>query len=111
MGFDFSASLVEKANNNKACLLSKGHEGKSITFEVGNAKTYRLNSEPYVLFMFNPFGWDTMKHFLENNIDVLRKTKSWLLYANDVCVNDIAKYENISARATFFNLSVVNFGS
>ena len=42
-----------------------------------------------------------MKVFIENNIDILRATKSLLLYANDVCVNDIGKYGRIVSRDGF----------
>lgn len=109
-GFDFSAALIEAANKNKSRLLAQGNNVESITFEVGDAKYYRLPQEPFVMFMFNPFGWKTMKVFIENNIDILRATKSLLLYANDVCVNDIGKYGRIVSRDGFYNLSVANFG-
>lgn len=32
--------------------------------------------------MFNPFNGDVMRAFLLNNIDILRKTKSVIGYAN-----------------------------
>lgn len=108
-GFDFSASLIEAANQNKKQLSSWGGRVESISFERGDAKSYRLPQEPLVMFMFNPFGWKTMKVFIENNLDVLRDTKSLLLYANDLYVNDIAKYAKILSRDDFYNLSVAEF--
>jgi SAM-dependent methyltransferase len=109
-GFDFSTSLVEAAEKNKQNLLSRGVSVESISYEVGDAKRYRLPQEPLVMFMFNPFGWETMKVFIENNIDALRKTNSLLLYANDIYVNDIANYGKILSRDDYYNLSVVEFG-
>lgn len=109
-GFDFSASLIKTAEENKRQLLLLGGNVKPLAFEVGDAKSYRLPQEPLVMFMFNPFGWETMKVFIENNIETLRKTKSLLLYANDIFISDIAEYGKILSRDDYYNLSVVGFG-
>lgn len=110
IGFDFSSSLISIANKNNENIRTSYVSNKPILFEVGDAKNYRLLDEPLVLFMFNPFGWETMRIFIENNADVLRKNKSILLYANDICVNEIVKYGRVLSRDDFFNLSIVEFG-
>jgi hypothetical protein len=79
-------------------LISQIDRFESIPFEVGDARTYRAPEEPIVLFFFNPFGWETMRAFFENNIDTLKKTKSFLLYANDICINEILNYGKLLSR-------------
>lgn len=109
-GFDFSASLIEAANKNYDHLVMQGHSVDSLSFEIGDARSYCLKpNEPTVMFMFNPFGSETMKIFIENNIDALRATHSLLLYANDLCIGDLEAYGTVLSRDDFYNLSVIGF--
>ena len=67
-----------------------------------------MESKSYLLFMFNPFGIDTMQNFINNNLDVFKENKSIILYANDLHINEIKGYEKIN-RDDDFNLSALIF--
>ena len=68
----------------------------------------KYNMKSYLLFMFNPFGIDTMQNFINNNLDVFKENKSIILYANDLHINEIKGYEKIN-RDDYFNLSALIF--
>lgn len=110
LGFDFSPSLLKLAKFNKKHIGSQGTNISNFVLESGDAKTYQLPDQPMVLFLFNPFGWQTMEPFLNNNINVLRKNNCIMLYVNDVCINEIAKVATVLSRDEFFNLAVISFG-
>jgi SAM-dependent methyltransferase len=109
-GFDFSSSLIGLASKNKKIISNNGVDTSSISFEIGDAKQIKIQDKRYAVFMFNPFGWETMSEFVSNNIEVLRKNKSVILYANDICVNNLLEFGRIVKRDDIFNLSVIAFG-
>ncbi len=109
IGFDFSANLIKHAFLNKNILYGQSQDGHSLHFQVADANTFHVPSGKVILFLFNPFGWKTMKLFIENNIVALRKTESLMLYANDLHINEVTGYAKLIARDQFFNLSVVKF--
>ena len=109
-GFDFSSSLIGLANKNMKIINRNGFDTSSISFEIADAKQIKLQDKRYALFMFNPFGWETMSEFLSNNIEVLRKNNSVILYANDTCVGNLLEFGRLVKRDNFFNLSVIAFG-
>jgi len=103
-GFDFNQDLIDKAK-----LILKDLElDENIEFEFKNANEKLLESKPYILFMFNPFGITTMQNFINNNLDVFKENKSIILYANDLHINEIKGYEKIN-RDDYFNLSALIF--
>ena len=103
-GFDYNEDLISKA---KLMLNDLGLE-RQIEFEIKNAKKKTLESKPYLLFMFNPFGINTIQYFIDNNIEVLKTNKSIIIYANDLHVNEIKGYKKIN-RDNYFNLSTIIF--
>lgn len=109
-GFDFSSSLIGLANKNIKIINRNGFDTSSISFEIADAKQIKLQDKRYALFMFNPFGWETMNEFLSNNIEVLRKNNSVILYANDTYVGNLLEFGRMVKRDNFFNLSVIAFG-
>lgn len=109
-GFDFSSSLIGLANKNIKIINRNGFDTSSISFEIADAKQIKLQDKRYALFMFNPFGWETMNEFLSNNIEVLRKNNSVILYANDTYVVNLLEFGRMVKRDNFFNLSVIAFG-
>jgi len=109
-GFDFSSSLIGLANKNKKIIGKNGTDPSDILFEVGDAKKIKIPSKRYAIFMFNPFGWKTMNGFISNNIEALRKNKSVILYANDICIDNLLEFGSIVKRDDLFNLSVIAFG-
>ncbi|MDB2329279.1 class I SAM-dependent methyltransferase [Candidatus Arcticimaribacter forsetii] len=103
-GFDFNQDLIDKAK-----LILKDLElDENIEFEFKNANEKLLESKPYILFMFNPFGITTMQSFINNNIVTLKTNKSIILYANDLHINEIKNCDEIY-RDDYFNLSVIVF--
>tara|TARA_Y100001935_G_scaffold188461_1_gene156817 strand:+ start:2556 stop:3221 length:666 start_codon:yes stop_codon:yes gene_type:complete len=108
-GFDFSSSLIGLANKNKNIINRNGADTSSISFKIADARSIKLQDKRYALFMFNPFGWQTMYELVSKNIEVLKKNNSVILYANDVCVGKLSKYGRIVMRDDFYNLSVVAF--
>ena len=109
MGFDISQNLIKIAKINKYRILSHIPRAEQIEFRCMDARSIVLPDEPNVLFMFNPFGWDTLSSFLENNIKNLRKNRSFLIYANDILAAKALKYGAIVCRDDYFNLSVISF--
>ena len=103
-GFDYYEDLISQA---KLMLKDLGLEIQ-IEFEIKNAKEKILESKPYLLFMFNPFGINTIQCFIDNNIEVLKSNKSIIIYANDLHVNEIKGYKKIN-RDNYFNLSAIIF--
>ena len=105
LGFDFDSRLIEFAKIN--CLK---YEDKNVNFFVEDARYYRLPNKPLCLFMFNPFGLNTLKAFIDNNIQVLRDNKSLLLYANDIQLTVLQPYAKCLGRDVKYNLSAWKFG-
>ena len=51
-----------------------------------------------------------MSIFIKNNLEILRKTDSLLMYANDICVEEMLDYGAVVERDPFYNLSLISFG-
>ena len=109
-GFDFSAKLIGLAENNKVIASNNDFDISKIDFEVSDAKKVKFQNERNAIFMFNPFGWETMSIFIKNNVEIFKETKSVLLYANDICIEEILDYGAIVERDNFYNLSLISFG-
>lgn len=109
LGFDISQNLIKIAKINKYRILSHISRAEQIEFRCMDARNIMLPHEPNVLFMFNPFGWETLSTFLENNIKNLRKNRSFLIYAKDILGAEPLKYGVMVCRDDYFNLSVISF--
>lgn len=104
-GFDYSTQLIVTGNK----IINQLDKQNSINLFVGNANDFKLDTEKScILFMFNPFGWETLNSFILNNLNYLKKNNSIILYANDLWVNEINGYAKIY-RDGFFNISVLKF--
>ena len=108
-GFDFSAKLIGLAESNKVIASNNDFDISKVGFEVADAKKVKLQNERNAIFMFNPFGWETMSIFIKNNVEVMKETKSILLYANDICIEEILEYGTLVERDDFYNLSLISF--
>lgn len=106
IGFDFDSELINKAKLNQN---SFNTENKLLAFEQKNARNYTLPNEKCLLFMFNPFGLETMKIFIENNLNSLTKTESFIIYANDLHIDYLDSLNTDIKRDKKFNLSVIKF--
>ena len=69
---------------------------------------YTINDR-VCIFLFNPFGCKSIKLFIEKNYLILREKKSFLLYANDHCINEVSNYAKILKRDNMYNISVSQF--
>lgn len=106
IGFDFDSELIKKAELN--CSLFK-MKNEVITFFQKDARNYTIPNERCILFMFNPFGLETMQIFIENNINILRNTQSFIAYANDINVDYLDSLKTNIKRIDKYNLSLVAF--
>jgi len=68
-GFDFVPILVKKAKQNREIAIVEGLP--RIDFFVQDSREIVLIKQPTFLFMFNPFGKETMNEFLQNNLDTI----------------------------------------
>jgi len=109
LGFDYDQSLVKVARQNRLIANKNCFDTSNLDFEIADAKEINLVDKRYAIFMFNPFGWKTMNIFINNNLKILRQTKSILLYANDICNQELIKYGTIIERNEFYNLSLIAF--
>lgn len=81
IGLDFDTALVHEAN----AFARKGFAKYRIEFLHADAATYRLGEMPQsFIFMFNPFGAEVMRLFVENNREALQKYKHVIAYSNDM---------------------------
>ena len=101
-GFDISNDLLKVAK--------KINKHLPINFIREDVTNLLLENKKFVLYMFNPFGFKTLKSFLDNNIQNLKINKSIILYANDLYINEINQIYDVEIiRNHFYNLSVIKF--
>lgn len=74
-------------------------------FLMADANTHELSGDPSILFLFNPFGENTLTSFLNNNYNNIKG--STLLYANDLYIKTLFEYGELLERDATFNLTVV----
>tara|TARA_B100000963_G_C22578331_1_gene649596 strand:- start:716 stop:1342 length:627 start_codon:yes stop_codon:yes gene_type:complete len=107
-GFDKSKYLICNAEKNKEIFFIDKDLSSKIEFEVCDATNFKIK-EKSIVFMFNPFGLKTMEKFFLNNLNFLKKSSSYFLYANDLCISSIGHYGSILARDNIYNLSCIKF--
>ncbi len=93
-GVDFSKSLVASAKDNFKRYLTKSqidNRRKFIVFKVKNAKSYSLPTKKNFIFFYNPFGFQTAKLFIKNNLNNLKKNNSIIAIVNDVYIDKISR--------------------
>ena len=105
-GFDLNPSLIDAARTNASRLPPRA----PARFWVGDAKTEQLLSHRTCLFLFNPFGAQTARALLTNNIGVLRQSRSIACLANDRLLPTFLDFGRLLHRDAQWNLSVVAFG-
>ena len=90
-GYDISKNLIKDAEINKKIFLENVDSKININFKVKDVSELNIKS-PSVLFMFNPFGSDTIKKFILKNLKYMKDSKSLILYANDIYVDYLMNY-------------------
>ena len=112
LGFDYSQDFVEQSKLNYQRYQNvKGHEeGNNIEFFQGDARTIKFDSK-VLMFLFNPFGRDTLERFIDNNLASFKKQKSIMVYANDheLDLFKQKKYYGVEVIRKDNNLSVLFF--
>ena len=78
LGIDVSATLLEKANLNL-----QSFRNPDVRFVQADATKYLLPPMKSLVFMFNPFGAEVMRQFIELNYTVFREQGSILAYVTD----------------------------
>lgn len=66
VGVEFSEVLHQQACSNALAFRHRGRRGDHIACAGQNAKAFEFPEEPTVLYMFNPFGAQTMQVVLNN---------------------------------------------
>ena len=107
-GFDFSNKLIAIALKNRVKFFDRYKLSLDIRFHVQDANEFKL-SQKSVLFMFNPFGRETIKKMVFNNLNFLKDSNSIILYANDHYSDFLNKYGNQINRDAEYNLSYIKF--
>ena len=107
-GFDCSSNLLELAEKNKQKFLENKSSKLNIKFELNDATKIKFIRSS-VLFMFNPFGFETVEKMILNNLSNLKKSKSIILYANDLHIDLILDHGMLLNRNDIFNLSCIQF--
>jgi ribosomal protein L11 methylase PrmA len=108
-GFDFDDNLILDAKYNMEMSRNYNPERK-INFFVADADSHILSEGKHVIFMFNPFGLIIMKRFLDNNIDIIKKNKMIIAYANHRQLDLIKSYSPVKIDSIErYNCSVIYF--
>ena len=87
---------MSSAYKNRKSLFKIGEieNKKNINFFNRDALEFKIQ-KIICLIMFNPFGCKTVLKFIQNNFNFLNNSKSYLQYANDICVNEISDFGDI----------------
>ena len=108
-GFDFSKDLISRAQTNLDQFARHYNGQQSVTFHVADARSYKLGDDPCFVFMFNPFGFETAKQFIQNNVEKLKRDNCVLAISNDVWaeqVHSLQLHKDI-VRDSFNNLTLM----
>ena len=94
----FSLKIIGFAKQNIKNTICDNFNTSTIKFEVRDAKKIHLPNERLAVFLFNPFGLDTMRIFLSNNIKLMRQNKSVMMYANDQFLDFVIRVASVAIQ-------------
>ncbi|MFT4702832.1 MAG: putative RNA methylase [Bradymonadia bacterium] len=87
VGIEYQESLVDagRGNMDQFCEIT-GDTRSRFTIVQGDAATYEWVAAPTVVFLYNPFGADTMARVLEHAREVFAAAEHdvWIVYRNPV---------------------------
>lgn len=89
-GFDFSPSLIKVASKNKSIFNQSSVKDLDIQFSVSNAKNWKCSKSKTLIYMFNPFKYETARVFFTKNMQVLQETNCILALAWDTWIENLA---------------------
>lgn len=108
-GIEINPELVAVAQRNFSRIVGLSEGG--VFMHSGDAATHRLPAGNYTLFMFNPFGPETLSSFLALNASVLSESNSKRLLANDQHLLETAlRFAVLLQKNSSLHLSVLGFG-
>lgn len=81
----------------------KNSNCNNITIIQEDASKYLLDDKKYFIFMFNPFAGEIMNKFLTNNIDIIRKNNSVIVYVNQISLNEVKMISKFSFKKLIEN--------
>ncbi len=79
IGLEYLADLHALAEKNVSSYKESG-----IQLVNGDANNFIIESQPTILFLFNPFDDVVMKNFVRKNITTIKASKTVIAYVNDV---------------------------
>ena len=106
---DIHHKLLEDGKRNLAAYQKIEGNDCCINFLCQDIREYKLEPGKYIFFAFNPCEWPIFDKFINNNLEILTRSESILLYANDRCIDEMLNYSQLLARDDYYNLSVVKF--
>lgn len=110
IGIEIQTRLIYNARRNLE--LARCNKN-SVHFILGDVGIISLEHRRHVLFCFNPFGVDTMREFLRNNLQVLNSTSSYMILINDRLLITVLEITQTTLlwRDPKRNSSIIRFGS
>lgn len=110
-GFDFSPNLIEAADRNKATFNQSRIKKLNMQFSIGDANNWKCSKSKTLIYMFNPFKYETAGKFFKNNIQTFRENNCIFAFAWDTWIETLAS-ENLHKtiiRNAKYKLSLVLF--
>ena len=113
-GIDFSSSLIDIASINLNLFSSLRCADYRINLSVADAREFivpALDGKNIFIYMFNPFGYDTARVFIEKNLNTLRTKNAILALSWDTWIAQLVaeKWHKAIIRNPLFKLSLVFF--
>ena len=93
-GFDFSPNLIESADRNKSVFNQSCVRNLNIQFSIGDANNWKCSKSKTLIYMFNPFKYETAGRFFKTNIKIFRENNCILAFAWDTWIEALAS-ENL----------------
>lgn len=85
-GIEFEKNFFEIGKKN---LINYGHKNLSLLYK--DARNFFLEDKKYLIYLYNPFKFDILKIFLQNNYQNINNNKSIIIYHNDIYLEEIKK--------------------
>ena len=101
-GIEFEKNFFEISKKN---LISIVH--KDINLLYKDAGNFLLEDKKYLIYLYNPFKFDILKIFMQNNYENIVKNKSIIIYHNDIHIEELKKKFEFRYLQTFPGTSII----
>ncbi len=85
-GIEFEKNFFEIGKKN---LINYRHKNLSLFYM--DARNFFLEDKKLLIYLYNPFKFDILKIFLQNNYENINNNKSVIIYHNDIYLEEIKK--------------------